>query len=233
MSVRRDTAQRISDGSAALLTAGLVLALAVAPPIRWQTSLSGRIADIERPVELSLEASPPEPVASVPKVPPPAVKPRSPDKQTQQVAAIQPPLDVMPSSELADPEAAAVVEAPASTPAPAATPSHANADLEAQYSAALRDDIDRRTHSPEYASYRARRVGGDVQVKFLVTRAGQPKGASVLRSSGSPSLDQAAVLIVSSGHYPPMPEAIFANEPEHLFAVTIEFHAGNEALSRR
>ena len=59
----------------------------------------------------------------------------------------------------------------------------------------------------------------------FVTRNGEPKVVHVLRSSGSSILDEAAVAIVASGHYPAMPSRVFAGEMEHAFAVTIEFRA--------
>ena len=96
-------------------------------------------------------------------------------------------------------------------------------DLEAEYAAGLRADIDRRTHAPDSAQYRLRRPSGEVRVGFVVLRNGEAKVVRVLRSSGSSILDDAAQTTVSSGHYPPMPAKAFAGESEHMFAVTIEF----------
>jgi protein TonB len=96
-------------------------------------------------------------------------------------------------------------------------------DLEGEYAANLRADIDRRTHAPDSAQYRLRRPSGEVRVGFVVMRNGATKGIRVLRSSGSSILDEAAQSTVSSGHYPPMPTKAFAGEAEHMFAVTIEF----------
>jgi TonB family protein len=96
-------------------------------------------------------------------------------------------------------------------------------DLEAQYAAGLRADIDRRTRPPDSVQYRLHRPSGEVRVSFIVMRNGEPKVVRVLRSSQSSILDETAVAIVSSGHYPPMPARVFAGETEHLFAVTIEF----------
>jgi outer membrane biosynthesis protein TonB len=45
----------------------------------------------------------------------------------------------------------------------------------------------------------------------------------VVRSSGSAILDQEALKVVASGHYPPMPEKCFVGEMQHTFLVTIEY----------
>ena len=60
-------------------------------------------------------------------------------------------------------------------------------------------------------------------MSFVVMRNGEPKVICVKRSSGSPILDEAAIAIVSMGHYPPMTAKVFAGEAGHPFAVTIEF----------
>jgi TonB family protein len=125
--------------------------------------------------------------------------------------------------EAAVPEGGAVVaasNAAASSPAVDSRP-----DLEAQYAAGLRADIDRRTHPPDTAQYRLHRASGEVRVGFIVTRNGEPKAVHVLRTSGSPFLDDTAVAIVSTGRYPPMPDKIYVGEAQHGFAVTIEFRA--------
>ena len=109
-----------------------------------------------------------------------------------------------------------------SAPAPAAAP-QSHPDLEAQYAAALRADIDRRTRPPNSLQYRLRHPSGEVRVRFVVTRSGEVKGLTLLRSSGSGLLDEEALEIVSSGQYPPMPEKAFIGETRHTFVVTIEF----------
>jgi TonB family protein len=157
--------------------------------------------------------------------PQPVPKQREVVKPRAAVAAAAAPAEATAAVSAAIPEEAAVVAAAASSASEPPPRSSANADLEAQYAAALRDDIDRRTHSPDFAHNHLRRVAGEVRVSFVVTRAGQPTAVALLHSSGSPSLDQSALAVVSSGHYAPMPAAIFANEPEHLFEVTIEFRA--------
>ena len=122
------------------------------------------------------------------------------------------------------PEGAAVL-ASSSAAASSSRVDNLRPDLEAQYAAGLRADIDRRTHPPDSARYRLRLPSGEVRVGFVLMRSGEPKIVHVLRSSGSPILDTTAVAIVAAGHYPPMPVKIFVGEAEHAFAVTIEFRA--------
>jgi protein TonB len=121
------------------------------------------------------------------------------------------------------PEGAALV-ASSTPPAPV---SDARPDLDAEYAAGLRADIDRRTHAPDSVQYRLRHPSGEVRVGFVVMRSGAAKAVRVLRSSGSSILDEAAQATVSSGHYPPMPDKAFVGETEHMFAVTIEFRRAN------
>lgn len=118
-------------------------------------------------------------------------------------------------------------------PAPPVPPAHAaaNADLESEYAAALREEIERRAHDPGIVTARSRRTVGEVQVRFYVSRAGVPRQVAVMRSSGSAGLDGLAVDVVASGRYAPMPAAIFAGQNEHLFAVTIDFGSANLARS--
>jgi TonB family protein len=131
------------------------------------------------------------------------------------------PLQPLPLIEEPAPEGADLVAADPAPPAPAAAPSRA--DLEAQYAAQLREDIDRRTHPPDTAQYRLQHPSGEVRVRFLVSRSGEPRAVALLRTSGSRLLDEAALGIVASGHYPPMPDKLFVGEAQHPFAVTIEF----------
>jgi TonB family protein len=106
-------------------------------------------------------------------------------------------------------------------------------DLDGQYAAQLRADIDRRTRPPDSPQYRLRHPSGEVRVRFVVTRNGTQKAAALLRTSGSSLLDEAALLIVASGHYPPMPAEAFAGESEHTFVVTIEFRPAGVFLGAR
>ena len=118
------------------------------------------------------------------------------------------------------PEGGALI---AAVPAVAAPARESHLDLEAEYAAGLRADIDRRTHPPDSAQYRLHRPFGEVRVSFVVTRSGEAKDVRVVRSSGSSILDEQALGIVASGRYLPIPTKAFADEAEHLFLVTIEF----------
>jgi TonB family protein len=76
---------------------------------------------------------------------------------------------------------------------------------------------------PDSAQYRLQHPHGEVQVRFVLLRNGEPRTVSVVRSSGSAILDQEAVKVVASGHYPPMPEKCFVGETQHTFLVIIEY----------
>jgi TonB family protein len=220
--VQRDVSQFTSDATALLLTAVAVAVFLMAGP-RVLSELRSRVAAADRAFELSLQSV--QPAAPAP--PPPI--PRHTEKHH---SAPRPPTeraDPVPI-EPAVPEDAATVAAvaePAAAPAAAAS----RPDLEALYAAQLRADIDRRKHPPDSAQYRLHHPYGEVRVRFVVSRSGQPQAASIERSSGSAILDQEALQLVSSGHYPPMPAQAFVGETRHSFLVTIEFPPAH--LTRR
>ncbi|MBV8343062.1 MAG: energy transducer TonB [Gammaproteobacteria bacterium] len=212
----RDAAQVVSDGTALIvtvvaaalfcLTAGNFLERLLPAPARRDPGL-----------ELSLQFAPPEarPLPPPPAPPPPRMR-RVPVEPALAPVVIEPP----PVASEAPPADAVLVAAPAP---PSAQPGDSHPDLEAQYAAALRADIDARTRPPDTIQYRLRRPSGEVRVRFVLRRSGEVEAVALLRSAGSPILDEAALNIVSSGHYPPMPAKAFVGEAHHVFVVTIEF----------
>ena len=131
------------------------------------------------------------------------------------------PPEPLPREEPAIPADAALVAAAAAPPA--ATETVSKPDLESLYTAELLADIKRRNHPPDSPQYRLQHPHGEVQVRFVLSRSGEPRTVSVAHSSGSAVLDQEAVKVVASGHYPPMPEKAFVGERQHTFLVTIEY----------
>ncbi len=220
---REDMAQIASDGMALALTGALLAAAFATGPDLWRITSALPANTGQSGIEISLQ----QPAAEIPRAPPPPVPRKMPHRvMTPQPTAEMPvPAEPQPVPVERDPvpEGGALVAS--DTPSFAAPSSDARADLEAQYAAGLRADIDRRTRPPDSIQYRLHRPSGEVRVGFVVMRNGEPTVVRVLRSSGSSILDAAALSIVASGHYPPMPPKIFAGEPEHAFAVTIEFRA--------
>lgn len=220
MSPSHDGAQ-ISSDAVALALSGVALAVLLHTKMdSWTQVSASRAAD---QIELSVQTEPA--AAPTPPAPPPPVQKPVPHRVVPQVRVAEIPIPAEPplSTSQAVPEGAALV-ASASEPAPAPD---SRPDLEAEYAATLRADIDRRTHAPESVQYRLRRPSGEVRVGFVVMRNGAAKAVRVLRSSGSSILDDAAQTTVSAGHYPPMPAKAFTGEAEHMFAVTIEFRRAN------
>jgi protein TonB len=219
MSPRHDGVQ-ISSDALALALSGVVLALLLSTKVNSWTDASVSPAANQLSIEVSVQAE--AAVTPPPPAPPPPVQKPLPHRVTPQVRVAESPVAAEPQLQASEPvpEGAALV-ASATMPAPAPD---TRPDLEAEYAAGLRADIDRRTHAPDSAQYRLHRPSGEVRVGFVVMRNGEAKAVRVLRSSGSSILDDAAQTTVSSGHYPPMPAKAFAGEAEHMFAVTIEFH---------
>ena len=230
MWTRQDPTQRASDTAALTLTAALAFVLFVTKPaFRLEPE---RMSPGEPSIAISLESGPEEPPPAPPAAPVRPTPPPTPRKEKQRliprqsaVAAVSDAAAAPPESEPA-PAGGALIAA-SSAPAGGAD---VHLDLEAQYAAALRADIDRRSHPPDSAQYRLHRPSGEVRVRFLLNRSGEARGVTVLRSSGSSVLDEAATSIVASGHYLPMPAKAFVGESEHVFAVTIEFRAPSSSV---
>jgi periplasmic protein TonB len=183
---------------------------------------------------LVLRLEPPPPPASDPGVqvslaeapPTPAPQPQ-PEKPKPRVvpvrhAAAAPAPDPMPvQAPPADSPDEPVIATSEPEEAPPPPPSHAS--IEAAYLAALKKNIQDRTHPPDTAAYRFFRPTGEVLVFFFLDRSGAVSQVTMARSSGSHILDTQALFIVSSGHYPPFPEGAFPGETRHYFQVDVEF----------
>ena len=215
MSGRRDSVQLTSDGTALVLTTMAVLVFITAGERLLPERIS-RLTAPDRPFELSFKTAQPE----TPPAPPPPV-PRHIEKRQRVPQPAPAPPEPMPVEEHAAPADAALVAAAAAPPA--ATEMASKPDLESLYTAELLADIKRRNHPPDSPQYRLQHPHGEVQVRFVLSRSGEPRTVSVARSSGSAVLDQEAVKVVASGHYPPMPEKAFVGERQHTFLVTIEY----------
>jgi periplasmic protein TonB len=125
----------------------------------------------------------------------------------------------------AAPEADAPVMLPAEAAAPPPPPA-SHASVEAEYAAALRENVDARTEVPKTAEYRLLKPSGAPRVCFTLDRGGgNPSNVAVTHRSASAILDSQALRIVAAGHYPPFPEAAFPGEQRHVFVVTIEFRS--------
>jgi periplasmic protein TonB len=223
MTGQRDSVQLTSDATALVLTTVAALVFITAGH-RLLPQRVSRAATPERPFELALQSAQPE----APAVPPPPV-PRRTEKRQRVSQPAPAPIDPLPVTEQVAPTDAALVAVPAAAPSGPVTVS--KPDLESLYTAQLLADIKRRNHPPDSAQYRLQHPHGEVQVRFVLSRSGEARAVSVARSSGSPILDQEAVKVVASGHYPPMPEKAFVGESQHAFLVTIEYQPTH--LTRR
>ena len=215
MSGNRDPVQLSSDATAVVLTAMAALAFIIAGH-RLLPERMARITASDRPFELSLQAAQPQ----APPAPPPPV-PRHMEKRQRVLQPAPAPPEPLPVEEQPAPADAALVAALAAPPAATATAS--KPDLEALYAAELLADINSRKHPPDSAQYRVLHPHGEVRVSFVLSRSGEARTVSVVRSSGSALLDDEARKLVASGRYPPMPEKCFVGETQHTFLVTIEY----------
>lgn len=222
MSAQRDSLQLTSDATALVLTAVAALVFIILGH-RLLPQRLARVAAPDRPFELSLQSAQPEAPAPPPPVPR-HIEKRQPLLQPARAAPEPVPLEEQPA-----PADAVLFAAPVAPPPGPATASRP--DLESLYTAQLLADIKRRNHPPDSAQYRLQHPHGEVQVRFVLSRSGELRTVSVARSSGSAILDQEAVKVVASGHYPPMPDKAFVAETQHTFLVTIEYTPAH--LTRR
>ena len=222
MSRTRDPERYLSDATALAIT-GLVVAVFLVSAPNLLRNAQRLVSDRDPGVELSLQ-QPDVPTPPAPPAPPPL-----PHRKAARSVAATAATDPMPvAEEVTPPEAETFAVAPAT---PAYAPSaYAHPDDDARYAAELRSDIDRRTHPPDSAQYRLRHPSGEVRVRFVLVRSGQTQRVALEHSSGSVLLDEAALTIVRSGHYPPMSAKTFVGESEHTFVVTIEFRPLNLPL---
>jgi outer membrane biosynthesis protein TonB len=170
-------------------------------------------------VRISLLEEVPAPPA--PHVEPPKPVPHAAAARRPTPAPVAAPMTIA-ADATPQPDAAVMLPAEAAAPPPAASP----ASVEAQYAAALRENVDARTEVPKTAEYRLLKPSGAPQVCFTVDRSGgNPSDVAVTHRSASTILDTQALRIVAAGHYPPFPEAAFPGERRHVFVVTIEFRS--------
>jgi outer membrane biosynthesis protein TonB len=170
-------------------------------------------------VSISLLEEAPAPPA--PQVEPPKPVPHAAAAHRPAPAPVAAPMIIAAD---AAPEADALVMLPAEAAAP--PPAAAHASVEAEYAAALRENVDARTEVPKTAEYRLLKPSGAPQVCFTLDRGGgNPSNVAVKHRSGSTILDTQALRIVAAGRYPPFPEAAFPGEQRHVFVVTIEFRS--------
>jgi protein TonB len=219
--VRRVTPELVTQSVAVALTAAMLWTLHVE-----NESTTLRTAPESPGVQLSLEQAPPMPEPPKPE----PVRPKPHEAQVQRpVAQRAVQMPEAPAPVVTDPATAAddsdapVVMAAEPAASPAGGTSHAS--IEAQYAAALRQNVDARTSVPNTAEYRLLKPSGAAQIRFVLDRTGDPSDVTVARTSGSRILDRQALDIVASGRYPPFPEAAYPGETRHVFTVTIEFRS--------
>jgi protein TonB len=201
------------------ITQGVALVSTVV--ILWLL-FAGRSAELLHPardpgVQLSVLEQPPAPA---PKVEPEKPKPRIVPVRRPHVPVVIP--DVMPTPIVAPPAESPDEPVVAAVEPSEAAPPSSHASIEAAYQAALRQNIDARKELPDTAQNRLLRPHGEAVVRFTLDRGGNVSGVALVRTSRSNIVDEHALHVVSSGHYPPFPEGAFPGELHHAFMVTIE-----------
>jgi periplasmic protein TonB len=209
-----------SDTAAAVVTAVAVGLFVL--------TMSSRVLEVrpqsQRVVEFQLALQMEEPPPPAPTAPPPPTPHKVLTRHVKQVAPEPEPLDPVPTF-----SAASASEEVPSVAAQVAAAAVSDPNLDAEYAAQLHANIERRTIPPDSWQYRLHHPAGEVRVQFVVTRAGEPRAVALLHSSGSEVLDNAALNIVSSGHYAQMPAKAFVGEAQHAFMITIEFRPVDRA----
>jgi protein TonB len=212
--VNQSTPEFVSQSMALAFTAAALFALHARAP-----APAPAVPMHDPGVRISLLEEVPAPPA--PPVEPPKPVPHAAAARRPAPAPVAAPMTIAVDA-APQPDAPMMLPAEAAAPPPAAS----HASVEAQYAAALRENVDARTEVPKTAEYRLLKPSGAPQVCFTLDRSGgNPSEVAVKHRSGSTILDSQALRIVASGHYPPFPEAAFPGEQRHVFVVTIEFHS--------
>lgn len=204
----------------------VLLAIAAATFVTWSVITPSQPQPAPLVMELLPLAAPPEPVHDVPegpaqieqaaRKPVEAVLPETPVVLIPQVSPQpmrnQPPTE---PSTLADP--VPETTAPKTLPAPPA--SQASSDREPSWEAKLLAHLEKHRRYP--AASRARRDQGVAHVRFRMNRAGRVLEATLIRSSGIPELDRAALATIRRAQpLPPIPD----DRPDALdLSVPVEF----------
>lgn len=211
-----------------LLTLALHLAVLGALVVRWQVTAAPIHPAEPLTIEMLPLAAPPEPVREVPE------GPRKTEQQARRPKEKRPdPLPIVrlkqaaatPVTEQPEKQAEATVPVPETTapkalPAPPATRPSNNA--ERTWEALLLAHLEKYRRYPPAA--RSRRQQGVALVRFRMSRAGRVLSAALVRTSGSPLLDQAAVDTLTRAQ--PLPR-IPDDRPDELdLTVPVEFFIG-------
>ncbi|RHZ91650.1 energy transducer TonB [Cereibacter sphaeroides] len=186
------------------------------------------------------DVRPPAETVDLPDIPVPTSEtfaydpPPPPPPEEEEVAEIPPDARPMPRPERTpppekkpDPPKREVKKAAAPPPQQAAAPTRSTGsaaavasrgqvqNLTAKWGAEIRKRIQRHTRG-------ARGQAGEVTVRLTVSQGGALGGASVVRSSGNPRIDQLALRAVqSAGRFPAAPAAL--TDPQYTFTLPITF----------
>lgn len=204
----------------------VLLAIAAATFVTWSVVAPSQPQPAPLVMELLPLAAPPAPVHDVPEGPAQveqaprkpieAALPETPVILMPQVSP-QPPRTRPPTEPSAETDPVPETSAPKSLPAPPAR--QASSDKEPSWEAKLLAHLERHRRYP--ASSRARRDQGVAHVRFRMNRAGRVLEATLIRSSGVPELDRAALATIRRAQpLPPIPD----DRPDPLdLSVPVEF----------
>jgi len=204
----------------------VLLAIAAATFVTWSVVAPAQTRPAPLVMELLPLAAPPEPVHDVPegpaqieqaaRKPVEAVLPETPVVLIPQVSP-QPVHTQPPTEPSAQADPVPETTAPKSIPAPPA--SQASSDKEPSWEAKLLAHLERHRRYP--AASRARRDQGVAHVRFRMNRAGRVLEATLIRSSGIPELDRAALATIRRAQpLPPIPDG----RPDPIdLSVPVEF----------
>ena len=157
----RDPAQYASDATA-LTVSGVAAAIFLLAAHNLLQIVAPAGVARDRAMELTVYTAPPETPPAPPLPRPPA--PQRPKPNLAPLVRTPAPADPVPVIDEPAPLDAALLAAAMPPPPPISGESHP--DLDAQYAAQLRADIDRRTRPPDSVEYRLRHPAGEVRVRF-------------------------------------------------------------------
>lgn len=165
---------------------------------------------------------PPNPAVALPEPPPPPPAPKRPVPLRPTVRP-QPPRPAQANPSPPAPQAPASSAAPAPAPPPAASAAPPSSSALPGWRSELVGRLQRAKRYPDVA--RARDEQGAAAVTFTIDRSGHVLSAKLIRSSGSPSLDEEAVEMVRRADpLPPMPSELPGSTLTLTVPVTFSLH---------
>jgi protein TonB len=197
----------------------IIAVMIITTPI---TKVIERLAQKDDETPINLNEPPPPP-------PPPKEEPKDVKVEPKDVQSVAPVADVITKdsvvTEIRPPAPEPPRDAPVRVDAPSGPVSTGPSvgQIQAGYETIIRRYLESIKRYPTSREARLQRPTGRVGVWLEVNRDGSLKEAGIAKSADSLILDNAALVTIRNGRYPPFPTEGYPGETSHRFTVTLEY----------